>query len=306
MSSTPARCEHKRIHRDHTDIDRHYKCKVENIPMWTPKPKNTTNKTQTSQPAPPKRGRGRPRKQNLTPPQEDQDQIDYDDTNGFPSSPLASFARYPLRALGSLFTPKASQQEPAAMPESESPATDDGEAPSSPDGLRYTPGGNPFVPETPLDDMPAPAGDDGSVFDGMLSAPNPHSAPGVDTSVLAAWRHDVVQYENEINHLQRVRARVVEELADKDFLAKCLRTRNLIHEATEVVTKTELDQSQRERDAADEHARQARRQAEQVKLHLGLLVVLLVLLMVAYALWCWYRSPEMEYIRQRRVAVLRE
>lgn len=306
MSSTPARCEHNRIHRNHSDIDRHNKCQVEDIPIWTPKPKNTTTKTHTSQPAPQKRSRGRPRKQVLTPPQEDQDQIDFDDTNGFPSSPLASFAQHPLRALGSLFTPNASQQEPAPMSESETPATDDAEAPSSTDGLRYTPGGDPFVPETPLDDMPTAAGDDGSVFDGMSSVPNPQPAPVDDNSVLAAWEHDVIQYENEINHLQRSRARVEEDLADKNFLAKCLRTRNLVHEATEVVTNKELDQTQRERDAADEHARQARRQAEQVKLHLGSLVVLLVLLMVAYALWCWYRSPEMEYIRQRRVAVLHE
>ncbi|KAF2162957.1 hypothetical protein M409DRAFT_57995 [Zasmidium cellare ATCC 36951] len=304
MSSPPARCEHNRIHRDHTDISPQNKCQVEDIPIWTPKPKNTSSKTQSSQAAPEKRGRGRPRKQPVTPAT---DSVEFDDNASSPLSPLAALSKHLPRALTSLFTPQATQEDPVEVARGDSPDPAESESASSPDMLQHTPGGTSFVPGTPFDDMPA-AEDDGSVSEDILAQQTspPQPTQDVFASTLALLEHDAVQSQLEIQHLQRSRDVVVEELADKTALANRLRTRGMVYEANAVVTTAELDQTQRDRDAADEHARAARRQAEQVKLRLGSLLTLIVLMVVAYVLWCCYKSPEMEYIRQRRVAVLHE
>ncbi|KAK4502245.1 hypothetical protein PRZ48_005670 [Zasmidium cellare] len=306
MSSTPARCEHNRIHRDHSDISGQNKCQVVDVPIWTPKPKKPTNKTQTCQGAPKKKSS--PREAAVTP---DTDPTDFDNDSFLPSSPLAALSKLP-RALGSLFTPQATQEDPVMMAQSGGPDPDsdsgESEAAFSPDVVQHTPGGTSFVPGTPFDDMPA-AGDDGSDTDSVWSSPEVSTPPPTQESIastLAALQHDAVQSQLEIQHLQRSRAVVEVELEDKTALANRLRTRGMVYEATAVVTNMELDQTQRDRDAADEHAREARRDAEQVKQRLGSFLALVLLMVVAYVLWCWYMAPEMEYIRQRRVAVLRE
>lgn len=95
-------------------------------------------------------------------------------------------------------------------------------------------------------------------------------------------------------------------LEDSTALVYRLQVRRRIHEASAEVNNTLLTQTQHDREAADEEAREARRQTERANRQWSALLILVLLMIVVYVLWCRYKAPEMEYIRRRREAVLNE
>lgn len=306
--SSPARCDHNRIHRDSADIGRHNECRVPD-PFSTPAP--TTRRLQTSR-AP--KGRGRPRKQAPISPA---GTLDFEDNSGFPSSPLGPFSHRPPRsigAFGSPVDPQETQVESLIDGEDTSAVMDSLPSPSSSaaapfqDALEHTPGGTSFIRETPLLDVSA--GGVNSEPDSSILAdqrePASTAKQDTDAANTQQWEHDAIQMGLEIDHLRRSRAVVVEELENSTALVNRLQVRRRVLEATAMITNVLLGQTQCDREAADDDAREARRHAQRVKRHLGSLLLLVLFMIVAYILWCWHKAPEMEYIRQRREAVLHE
>lgn len=297
MSSSPFRCSHKRIHRDTTNIGDHNNCEVPPIVIWTPDPPRTGSSNRQANDQSPKRGRGRPRKQTLiTPPD---DQADFSDNQDIPSSPLESRSTAFLRPFGSLFTPQASQEESALPAEDETSDMESSIAPHS-EVLQHTPGGTSFVPDTPFGDTAVVQGHDPGPESFVREDTTPELSQAVTTSNVDNTReYDFLQQKLEEQQLRRSRARCIEELEDSTALVNRLQTRRQILEAQTKETNAMLARTKLDGEANKEDA-------EHTKQQLGGLLVLLIGLIVAYVLWGWYKAPDMEYIRQRREAVLTE
>lgn len=144
-----------------------------------------------------------------------------------------------------------------------------------------------LVPETPHDNVPAAA-----------AQADPRTRP--PTPPIEAATH--ANNAQEIAHLRHSRAQLVEELKDSTARINRLRTRGRVFEANALATKALLGQADDDRMAAEE----AQERTRMVSARLRSVLVVVVVAVVMYAVWCWYKGPEMEYIRKRRAEVLRE